>query len=136
LALCHGGSVSRIAQDVIDFDRNQLVPDASIIRPDGRSVKVEDATLWYDALSEAEIQLICGVYHVYTGTNKFSRVVTSLIIVYSTIRQRDDIGADWALVLVATPQCIRKVRSRYRVLVSRLRTLVPKAALEETMPNI
>lgn len=67
-ALLHGGLIGRLAREVVSHEEVLRGPtdDATI---DGICLwdKHSQLAYWDDCLSEQEIDLICGVYHVSTG---------------------------------------------------------------------
>ncbi|KAJ7473910.1 hypothetical protein B0H11DRAFT_1728787 [Mycena galericulata] len=70
-ALFYGGIVGRLARSVLsDFeDIACLGPSEDILKAGRRvSSEGEETALWHEALTEEEVDLICGVYTVETGT--------------------------------------------------------------------
>jgi hypothetical protein len=74
-ALLMGGIVWRIAIEVLGVDPGLAVPSAKA-HHSGRVLEFSDSQLVDDVLSEKELDLICGVYDVYTGG--FVRLLPSL----------------------------------------------------------
>jgi hypothetical protein len=66
LALHHGGLLGRLALGAISFDVAYFIPELTSA---AKSVTTLSGTCWYEELSIDELHLVCGVYHIDTGTN-------------------------------------------------------------------
>jgi hypothetical protein len=64
LTLYHGGLISRIAMDYISLDHDALMPELSQTTS---SLSFQGRHFWFNSLTDQELHLICGVYHVNTG---------------------------------------------------------------------
>ncbi|KAK1230334.1 hypothetical protein PQX77_006578, partial [Marasmius sp. AFHP31] len=67
IALCQGGILARLAREVVGEDSVVDGPDSTTVFSTGRCFFAEGETgYWGDSLTEAEIDLICGVYYCAT----------------------------------------------------------------------
>ncbi|KAJ7189696.1 hypothetical protein GGX14DRAFT_382956 [Mycena pura] len=71
VALFHGGIVARIARMVIENfeDRACARPSDIVLDVAVRFADLDGGSLWHEALTPSEIDLICGVYKVATGAS-------------------------------------------------------------------
>ncbi|KAJ8094070.1 hypothetical protein PM082_009961 [Marasmius tenuissimus] len=81
IALCQGGILARLAREVVGEESVIDGPDSSIVFSKGRCFFEEDQIgYWGDVLTEAEVDLICGVYYCATQwttnqrDNKFENI--------------------------------------------------------------
>src|SRR5215472_16277557 len=65
-ALCHGGLIARLARAVVSFEDVIKGPSENV-RFDGRVWIEGNIGFWDDALTDDDIDIICGVYHVDAG---------------------------------------------------------------------
>ncbi|KAJ6601700.1 hypothetical protein DFH09DRAFT_900336, partial [Mycena vulgaris] len=87
-ALFYGGIVGRLARLVLsDFEDIACLDPSEDILKAGVCVSSEDeeGALWHEALTEDEIDLICGVYTVETGT--FSYPLADVCLFYSRTKE-------------------------------------------------
>jgi hypothetical protein len=65
-ALLHGGIIWRLAKDIVPEVAAMNGPSSEVANT-GQAIMCEGKYLWDDQLMEEELNLICGVYKVYTG---------------------------------------------------------------------
>lgn len=65
-ALLHGGIIWRLAKDIVPEVAAMSGPSSEVANT-GHAIMCEGKYLWDDQLMEEELNLICGVYKVYTG---------------------------------------------------------------------
>ena len=62
----HGGIVWRLALESV-LDKAVLMGQSHDVFSEGSFLSLADGYLWDNILSEDELEVVCGVYKVYTG---------------------------------------------------------------------